>query len=80
MRYRPPAQVREVSLTIGGVLIAAGSGDACAIVNSDIYSPGDALAGLTVDSITAEAIELRAAGARLQIPVADKSVRLRLLR
>jgi hypothetical protein len=80
VRYRPPAQVREVSITIGGILIAASAKDACAIVNGDICSPGDALAGLTVVSIAADAIELRADSARLQIPVADKPVRLRLPR
>lgn len=80
VRYRPPTTVREVTLTIGGVLISAGAGDACVIVNGDIYSPGDSLDGLTVASIAPDAIELRTDGVRMQIPVADAPVRLRLPR
>ena len=80
VRYRPPASIREVSLAIDGVLVAGKPEDACAIVNGEIYSPGDALAGLTVSSIAQDAIELRAEGLRLRIPVGDKPVRLRLPR
>jgi len=80
VRYRPPTTAREVTLTIGGVLISAGARDACAIVNGDIYSPGDSLDGFTVASIAADAIELRADGVQLHIPVSDAPVRLRLPR
>lgn len=77
-RYRPPTPVREISLTIDGVLISGRARDSCVIVNGDTYSRGDTLAGLMVASIAADAIELRAEGVRLQIPVADRPVRLRL--
>ena len=80
VRYRPQTTVREVSLAIDGVLLSGKTRDACAIVNGEIYSPGDALAGLTVASIAADMIELRAEGVRLQIPVSDRPVRLRLPR
>jgi len=80
VRYRPPASIREVSLTIDGVLISKNAGDDCAIVNGDVYSRGDALAGLVVESIAPDAIELRSDGVRLRIPVADRPVRLRLPR
>jgi hypothetical protein len=80
VRYRPPASIREVSLAIDAVLVSRNAGDACAIVNGEIYSPGDALAGLTVSSIALDAIELRSEGVRLRLPVGDKPVRLRLPR
>lgn len=80
VRYRPPASIREVSLAIDAVLIARKATDACAIVNGEVCSPGDALAGLTVSSIAPDAIELRAEGVRLRIPAGDKPVRLRLPR
>jgi hypothetical protein len=80
VRYRPPASIREVSLAIDAVLIAGKAADACVIVNGEIYSPGDALEGLTVSSIAPDAIELRADGVLLRIPVGDKPVRLRLPR
>ena len=70
----------EVSLTIDGVLISKNAGDDCAIVNGDVYSRGDALAGLVVESIAPDAIELRSDGVRLRVPVADRPVRLRLPR
>jgi len=78
VRYRPPASGREISLTIDGVLISGKAGDSCVIVNGDTYRQGDTLAGLMVASIAADVIELRSEGVRLQIPVADRPVRLRL--
>ena len=56
LRYHPAAEVREVRLEIGSVLVGGRAGDASAIVNGQVVSPGDSLEGLKVASIDGDAL------------------------
>ena len=78
VRFRPAAAVREISIAVNAVLVPSNAGDACAIINGELYSPGDRFSGLTVASIDGERIDLRSDGLRLAIPVTDRPVVLRV--
>jgi hypothetical protein len=80
LRYHPAAEVREVRLEIGSVLVGGRAGDASAIVNGQVVSPGDSLEGLKVASIDGDALELVRDGVRVRLPVGDRAFTLRLPR
>ena len=84
VRWRPASAVREIPLSIGGVLIGEDPARSSAVVNGLVYSPGDRLEGFAEDleiaAITAEAIELRAGGYRARLPVQDAPLTLRIPR
>ena len=80
VRYHPKSRVREVPLTITAVLIAPAAADASAIINGALYSPGETWEGLSVAAITADTVELRLGKIRLEVPVQDQSLTVRLPR
>ena len=79
-RWRPASALKEIPVTVDAVLIGENPGGASAVVNGQVCSPGDSLDGLSIVSITAEAIELRAGGPRARMPVRDTPLVLRLPR
>jgi hypothetical protein len=78
VRYHPPLPMRDVRVGIDSILIGAGSGQDCAVINGKLYSAGDVLCGLRISSISDEAVDLRHGELLLRLPVQDKPVTLRL--
>ena len=79
-KHPPPRPFREVTLTVTAVLVGDKAGNATAMVNGRVYAAGDAIEGLTVAAITADAIELRTDRLRLRVPMQEQPVILRLAR
>jgi hypothetical protein len=81
VRWQPPRPARETSVAIGAVLIGDGRPDATsAVINGSVYSPGDRFEGLSIAAIGSDAIELRAEGIRVRLPVREAPLILRLAR
>jgi len=80
VRYHPRIQVREMTLAVSSVLVGPDAASASAILNGELYSPGDAWEGLSVTTITGGMIELRLGKFILQVPVEDRPLRVRLAR
>jgi hypothetical protein len=80
VRYHPPAQAREMPLAVESVLVGARPADASAVINGDLYSPGDRLAEMTIAAISPDTLELRRGALLLKIPVQERPTLLRLPR
>lgn len=77
-RRPPSAPPREVPLLVSAVLAGAEAGQGCSVINGQLVSVGEPVAGFTVTAVTADAIELRNERATLEVPVQDRPVLLRL--
>jgi len=80
VRYHPQLQFREVPLAIASVLVGDRGEEPSAIINGELYSPGDRLEDMVVTAITADSVELRRGAILLNIPVQDQPTMLRLPR
>ena len=80
VRYHPQVRIREIPLVITSILVGRNAMNASAIINGELYSPGDAWEGLSVAAISSEMIELRLGRFLLQAPVQDQPLTVRLTR
>ena len=75
VRTVPPEATREVTLHVGGII----SGPiTCAVINDRLVQIGDTIESLAVERIDAGAVLLRHSGRLLRLPIAAKSIRVRL--
>jgi hypothetical protein len=77
-RSRVPRSVRELAIKIGAVLVRGPDAANAAVIDGKVCSPGDDCEGFTVAAIAAEFVELDRNGLRLQVPVRDGPVKVRL--
>jgi hypothetical protein len=77
-RSRVARSARELAIKIGAVLVNGTGAANAAVINGKVCSPGDDCEGFAVASISAEFVELDRDGLRLQVPVRDRPVQLRL--
>lgn len=75
VRTVPPEAMREVTLHVGGIVAGP---MACAVINDRLVQVGEIIESLAVERIEADAVLLRHSGRLLRLPVAEKSIRVRL--
>lgn len=75
VRTVPPDAMREVTLHVGGIVTGP---MACAVINDRLVQVGEIIESLAVERIEADAVLLRHSGRLLRLPVAEKSIRVRL--
>jgi hypothetical protein len=77
-RTRVPRSVRELAIKIGAVLVRGSGAANAAVIDGKVCSPGDDCDGFTLAAVSAEYVELDRNGLRLQVPVRDGPVKVRL--
>ncbi|MBP8273004.1 MAG: hypothetical protein KAY59_01155 [Acidobacteria bacterium] len=75
VRSLPADAIREVTLHVQGVI---GGAAPCALINQRTVQPEQTIESLTLVGIEPNAVLVRHAGHLLRLPVAEKSVRIRL--
>lgn len=75
VRSLPADAIREVTLHVQGVI---GGAAPCALINQRAVQPEQTIESLTLVGIEPNAVLVRHAGHLLRLPVAEKSVRIRL--
>lgn len=75
VRTVPADAMREVTLQVGGIVAGP---MACAVINDRLVQVGEFVESLAVERIEADAVLLRHSGRLLRLPVAEKSIRVRL--
>ena len=78
IRWHPPQTVRDWQLILSGVLVGATPDKTSVCLNGGLYGLGDQYEGWTIATISADRIELRKDHLRLQVPVQDTPVTIRL--
>jgi hypothetical protein len=75
VRTEPKEGGREITLHVSGIIMGA---TPCALINERLVQGGEIVESLSVERIESDAVLFRLGEHRLRVPVAEKSVRVRL--